>query len=224
MPTVLITGAARGIGLEFVRQYAAAGWSVIGTCRDPADAEKLQALGDVRAELLDMRDRPALAAFGDRLAGAPLDLFIANAGITAPDRMTSAEDADRFLEVLAVNSVAPTLLAVSLRPNVVQAQGKMVAVTSEMGSIARNASGGWLAYRASKSALNSAWRTLAIEMAADPIAIAMLHPGWVKTDMGGRGAPLEPPESVRAMRQVINRLSANDKGVYLNYRGETLPW
>jgi NAD(P)-dependent dehydrogenase (short-subunit alcohol dehydrogenase family) len=93
-----------------------------------------------------------------------------------------------------------------------------------MGSIADNGSGGWLAYRASKAALNAAWKTLALDMAGDPISIAMLHPGWVKTDMGGRGAPLKAEESVAALRRVIDGLRPGDKGDFLNHKGETLPW
>jgi NAD(P)-dependent dehydrogenase (short-subunit alcohol dehydrogenase family) len=100
----------------------------------------------------------------------------------------------------------------------------MIAITSQMGSIADNSSGGWLAYRASKAALNAAWKTLAVELEKEPIAIAMLHPGWVKTDMGGGGAPLTSAESVAALRQVIDGLTGRDKGLFLNYKGETLPW
>ena len=223
MPTVLVTGAARGLGLEFVRQYAGAGWSVIATCRDEGSAEALRGLGEVRVELLDMRDFATLERFGDRVGG-PLDLLIANAGMTSPGEMRTAEEAERFMEVLAVNSVAPTLLASVLAPKVVAAKGKMIAITSQMGSIADNGSGGWLAYRASKAALNAAWKTLAVDMAGAPISIAMLHPGWVKTDMGGRGAPLEPAESVAALRRVIDGLGPHDKGVFLNQEGEALPW
>jgi NAD(P)-dependent dehydrogenase (short-subunit alcohol dehydrogenase family) len=224
MPTVLVTGAARGIGLEFVRQYAAAGWSVIATVRKTEDGDALRALGGVRVELLDMRDFDTLERFGERLRGEPLDLLIANAGITSPGEMLTAEEANRFLEVLAVNSVAPTVLASVLAPNVIAAKGKMIAITSQMGSIADNGSGGWLAYRASKAALNAAWKTLAVDMAREPVSIAMLHPGWVKTDMGGGGAPLAPAESVSAMRRVIEGLGQRDKGLFLNHRGESLPW
>ncbi len=225
MPAVLVTGAGRGLGLEFARQYAAEGWSVIATVRNEAAAKALRAIGgDPRIEMLDMRDFAAIERFAEQLQEQPLDLLIANAGMTTPGAMRSSEEAERFLEVLAVNSVAPTLLASALAPNVIRAKGKLIAITSQMGSIADNGSGGWLAYRASKAALNAAWRTLAVEMAAEPVAIAMLHPGWVKTDMGGGGAPLEPAESVTALRRIIAGLTPRDKGLFLNHRGETLPW
>lgn len=224
MPRLLVTGAGRGIGLEFARQYAADGWSVVATCRDEEAAAQLRALpGEVAVEFLDMRDHEAIVAVGGRLGNAPLDLFIANAGITRRDGV-SAEDAAGWLEVLDVNCVAPTFLAYTLAPRVVAAKGRMVAITSQMGSIADNGSGGWNAYRASKAALNAAWRSLAVEMAPAPISIAMLHPGWVKTDMGGGGATLTVKDSVSGMRQVIDELTRKDKGVFLNQRGETLPW
>jgi NAD(P)-dependent dehydrogenase (short-subunit alcohol dehydrogenase family) len=223
MPKLLVTGAGRGIGLEFARQYAADGWEVVATCRNDTAAEELRALpGKVQVEFLDMRDHAALVSFRER-AGGPLDLFIANAGVTRPDGIT-AEDADGWLEVLDVNCVAPTFLAYTLAPHVIAAKGKMIAITSQMGSIADNGSGGWNAYRASKAALNAAWRSMAVEMAAEPIAIAMLHPGWVRTDMGGRGGTLSKPESVTAMRRVIDGLTSRDKGLFLNHKGETLPW
>ena len=224
MNRLLVTGAGRGIGLEFTRQYAADGWSVVATCRNEAAARQLRALpGEVTVEFLDMRDHQAIVGFRKKLGEAPLDLFIANAGITRPDG-ASAEDADGWLEVLDVNCVAPTFLAYNLAPLVAAARGKMIAITSQMGSIADNGSGGWNAYRASKAALNAAWRSMAVEMASQPIAIAMLHPGWVKTDMGGGGATLPAADSVAAMRRVIEGLSPRDKGLFLNQRGETLPW
>lgn len=225
MPAILVTGAGRGLGLEFVRQYAAAGWDVIATVRSEAAAAALRGITEsVRVDMLDMRDFAAIERFAHELGEQPLDLLIANAGMTTPGALRSSAEAERFLEVLTVNSVAPTLLASALAPTLIRAKGKLVAITSQMGSIADNDSGGWLAYRASKAALNAAWRTLAMDMAAEPVAIAMLHPGWVKTDMGGGGAPLEPAQSVNALRRVIDGLTPRDKGVFLNHRGETLPW
>jgi NAD(P)-dependent dehydrogenase (short-subunit alcohol dehydrogenase family) len=222
MPTLLITGAGRGIGIEFARQYAEAGWDVIATVRDPAHAEALRALG-VHTETLDMRDLAAVEAFPDRLGGAPLDLFIANAGITAARTIDTAAQAQAWSEVHAVNAVAPTLLATRLLPNVAAAGGKMIAISSRMGSIA-DSSGGYLGYRASKAALNAAWRTLALDWRSQPVALAMLHPGWVKTDMGGPNAPLAAQTSVAAMRRLIERLTPADSGAFLGHEGETIPW
>jgi NAD(P)-dependent dehydrogenase (short-subunit alcohol dehydrogenase family) len=222
MPTLLITGAGRGIGLEFVRQYAAAGWEVIATLRDPVHAAALQALG-ARLEALDMRDFAAVEAFPEKFRGAPLDLFIANAGMTAARTIDSAAEAQAWSEVHAVNAVAPTLLATRLLPNVAAANGKMIAISSRMGSIA-DSSGGYLGYRASKAALNAAWRVLALDWRERPVTLAMLHPGWVQTDMGGPNAPLPPAESVAAMRAVIERLGPADSGAFLGHKGEPIPW
>jgi NAD(P)-dependent dehydrogenase (short-subunit alcohol dehydrogenase family) len=222
MPRVLITGAGRGIGLEFAGQYVAAGWDVIATLRDPAQGAALQALG-ARVELLDVRDFSAVEAFPERLGGSPLDLFIANAGMTAGRDIHSAAEAQAWSEVHAVNAVAPTLLATRLLPSVAAANGKMIAISSRMGSIA-DSSGDYLGYRASKAALNAAWRALALNWRRQPVTLAMLHPGWVKTDMGGPNAPLPAEESVAAMRAVIERLTPADSGAFLGHRGETIPW
>ena len=215
MPAVLVTGAGRGIGLEFARQYAAEGWDVIATAR--GNAPELESLG-VRVEPLDMRDSAALEAFPDRLGGAPLDLFVANAGISAGPRIDSAADAEAALETLAVNAVAPTLLARRLLPNL--ARGKLAAITSRMGSIA-DSSGGSLGYRASKAALNAAWYALSREIR---VPLVLLHPGWVRTDMGGPSAPLDAAESVAGMRRVIAQLTPDRSGAFLDYRGDPIPW
>jgi NAD(P)-dependent dehydrogenase (short-subunit alcohol dehydrogenase family) len=215
MPRVLITGAGRGLGLEFARQYAADGWDVIATAR--GDAPALEALG-VRVEALDMRDFGALEAFPERLGGDSLDLFIANAGMSAARRIDSAAEAETALEVLAVNAVAPTLLARGLASRLTG--GKMAAVTSRMGSIA-DSSGGWLGYRASKAALNAFWHGLAKEIG---VPLILLHPGWVQTDMGGPSAPLPVAASVSGMRQVIEQLTPAQSGAFVDYTGDPIPW
>ena len=219
MPRVLVTGANRGLGLEFARQYAADGWEVVATAREPAGAADLDSLG-VRVEALDMRDFAALEAFPERLGGDPLDLVVANAGMSAARRIDDAAEAGQALEVLAVNAVAPTLLARRLAPLVAAAGGRMAAVTSRMGSI-DDSSGGWLGYRASKAALNAFWHGLAKEI---DVPLVLLHPGWVRTDMGGPSAPLPVAESVSGMRRVIERLTPARSGAFLDYRGEEIPW
>jgi NAD(P)-dependent dehydrogenase (short-subunit alcohol dehydrogenase family) len=222
MPRVLVTGAGRGIGLELARQYAADGWEVIATVREPAKADELAALG-VRVEALDMRDFAALAAFPQRLGGGPLDLLIANAGISEAKWVRSREDAEAWQEVHAVNSVAPTLLAEALLPLVEAAGGRMAAISSRMGSIA-DSSGGYVGYRASKAALNAAWRALALGWRERPVTLLLLHPGWVQTDMGGPQAPLPADESVAGMRRVIAGLPRSQSGAFLDYRGDPVPW
>jgi len=185
MPTVLITGANRGIGLEFARQYSEDSWDVVATARQ--SSPELDALG-VRVEPLELTDLDTVAAFGERLKG-PLDLLIANAGVMHPSDARTAEDAHGWSEMLTVNSIAPYLLVCSCLDRLTQAKGKAIAITSGMGSIADNTSGGYVPYRSSKAALNMAWRSLALDTRRRGITCAVLNPGWVKTRMGGAGAP-----------------------------------
>jgi NAD(P)-dependent dehydrogenase (short-subunit alcohol dehydrogenase family) len=219
MPTVLITGANRGIGLEFARQYSQDGWDVVATVRE--SSAELDSLG-VRVEQLDMADLESVASFGEGLDG--LDRLIANAGTYGPKEAESAEDALGWLETFEVNAVAPYLLARSVLPLVARSRGKLVAVSTRMGSIEDNDSGGYLAYRTSKTALNSAWRNLAIDTRGKGVIAAVLHPGWVQTRMGGSSAPLPPEKSVAGMRQVIERLGPDDSGEFFSYDGSRIPW
>jgi NAD(P)-dependent dehydrogenase (short-subunit alcohol dehydrogenase family) len=222
MPRVLVTGAGRGIGLELARQYSADGWDVIATVREPGKAAELGGLG-VRVEALDMRDLAALAAFPGRLGGEPLDLFVANAGISKAKWIRSVEDAEGWQEVHLVNSVAPTLLAEILLPLVEAAGGRMAAISSRMGSI-DDSSGGYIGYRASKAALNAAWRALALGWRERAVTLVLLHPGWVQTDMGGPQAPLAVEESVAGMRGVIAGLPRSESGAFVDYQGIVVPW
>ena len=225
MPTVVVTGANRGLGLEFARQYAADGWSVIATARKPGEASELAALsGDIAVEPLDVTDFAAVAGFGDRIGGRPIDIVVANAGTSGPRRIEAEEDARDWVRTLEVNSVAPLLLAHALLGHVAAAKGRMIAITSRMGSIADNDSGGYIAYRSSKAALNAAWKSLAIDVAGQDVIAAMLHPGWVRTRMGGAGAPLRPPESVAGMRRVIAGLTPEQSGGFFSHDGMTIPW
>jgi NAD(P)-dependent dehydrogenase (short-subunit alcohol dehydrogenase family) len=219
MPTALITGANRGLGLEFARQYAADGWDVVATARETSP--ELEKLG-VRTETLDMSDLEGVASFGQRLDA--LDLLIANAGTYGPKDAENADDAREWLDTFVVNTVAPFLLAKAVLPLVEQARGKLIAISSKMGSIDDNNSGGYLAYRSSKTALNSAWRNLALEVRRRDVVAAVLHPGWVKTRMGGSSAPLEPEDSVGGMRRVIARLSLDASGGFYGYDGAAIPW
>ena len=216
MPRVLITGANRGLGLEFVRQFAADGWNVIGTVRnDPGEAVGLGA--DIRQ--LDMADLDAVAGFA---LDGPLDLLVANAGTYGPHDATTADEAREWLDTFAVNTVAPYLLAQRVAGNARQCGGKLIAVSTRMGSIGDNDSGGFLAYRSSKTALNMAWRTLAL--ANRDLTCAVLHPGWVQTRMGGNNAPVQPRDSIAGMRRVIDGLAPDDSGEFFDFEGKGVPW
>lgn len=219
MPTVLITGANRGLGLEFARQYKGGGWDVVATVRE--SSAELDGLG-VRVEQLDMGDLGAVACFGERIDG--LDLLIANAGMYGPRSVTSTEDGRGWSETFAVNTIAPFLLAQSVLPHVERSRGKLIAISTRMGSIADNSSGGFIAYRSSKAALNAAWRSLAIDVRDRGVVAAMLHPGWVETRMGGPSAPLKPEDSIAGMRRVIESLGLDQSGSFFSYDGSEIPW
>ena len=224
MPTVLVTGAGRGIGLEFARQYAADGWRVIATVRDPAKAGELGRLpGKIEVHRLDVTDLKAVAGLGRELARDSIDVLIASAGIYLGRSMSpQSVDEAAWIETFRVNTIAPLALAGALLEPVRRSEGKrLIAITSRMGSIAENP-GGAIAYRSSKAALNSVWKGLAASN-RDVIAV-VLHPGWVSTDMGGAGAPVTPKQSVAGMRGVIANLTPADNGRFIDYAGAEIPW
>lgn len=218
MPTVLVTGANRGIGLEFARQYSNDGWDVIATARrSNADLDQL----GVTVEVLDLSDPDAVADFPRRI-DKPLDLFIANAGTNQPMNTQGAENAREWQTMMLVNAIAPYQLARALLPRLSDG-GKAVAISSGMGSIGDNG-GGWVPYRTSKAALNMAWNCLALEAKERGVTAIILSPGWVKTRMGGAGAEISAEESVRDMRALIERLTIDDTGRFLRRNGSDIPW
>ena len=216
MPKVLITGANRGLGLEFARQYKNAGWEIVATARE--SSPELDDLG-VGVDKLEMSDLDAVERFGKRFDR--LDLLIANAGTYGPRDVRDAKAGRQWAETFIVNTIAPFLLAQSVLPAVKSARGKLIAVSTKMGSIADNTSGGFIAYRSSKSALNSAWRSLAVDN--PDVVCAVLHPGWVQTRMGGSSAPLGPEESIAGMRRVIDSLGPEQSGGFFAYDGAEVP-
>ncbi len=231
MPRVLITGANRGLGLEFARQYADAGWRVDATCRDPDRAEALADIartagGRVAIHRLDVGDWDAIAALAADLGAVALDLLLNNAGVYGSQRKAFGDiDYESWLETLRINALAPMRMAQAFVEHVARSdERRMVFISSKMGSIAENTSGGSYIYRSSKAALNAVVKSLSIDLAGRGIVAVAFHPGWVRTDMGGPRAPLDPPESVAAMRGVIARLGAEDSGRFLNYDGAPIPW
>ena len=218
MPTVLITGANRGIGFEFARQYWSDGWDVIATARHSSD--ELDEL-KLRVEPLDLSDPEAVAAFPQRIGG-PLDLFIANAGTSNPKDTKGPENARDWQAMMMVNAIAPYQLGQALLPKMAEG-GKMIAISSGMGSIGDNG-GGWVPYRTSKAALNMAWSSLALEARSRGIACVLFSPGWVKTRMGGAGAEITAEKSVGDMRALIDRMTIDDTGRFLRRNGSDIPW
>lgn len=222
MSTILITGAGRGIGLEFARQYAAAGWRVLGTVRDPLAG---RALSDAGAEVYvaDVADPASVARLKGALAGVALDVVLNNAGIYGQDQSFGAVDPDGFLTAMRTNALAPLKVAEAFAE---QLTGRKViaTITSLMGSIAENSSGNFYAYRASKAAANMVMKTLAVDLGARGITAVALSPGWVRTDMGGAEAPLSPAEAVAGLRAVLDKVSLNDSGKFFHFDGRELPW
>lgn len=231
MPTALITGTNRGLGLEFVRQWAAAGWTLHACCRDPAKATELSRLaagagGRVTVHRLDVADHGAIEALSRQLSGAALDLLLCNAGVYL-DRGAAfgSVDYQAWAEALRVNVMGPMKLAEAFVEQVARGQRKLIVnVTSLMGSIADNGRGGSYVYRSSKAALNMVTKSLSIDLAPRGITACVIHPGWVRTDMGGPDGLLSIEESVTSMRQVIERAHQGGNGKFFDYDGEELPW
>ena len=225
MPTVLVTGAGRGLGLELARQYAADGWRVIATVRNVEKAKELAALGPkVEVHPLEVTDLEAVASLGRELARDTIDVAIANAGVSLARAMTPGRiDATAWIDTLKVNTIAPLALAGAVLGPVERSEGKrLIAISSRLGSIGSNDAGGQYAYRSSKAALNAAWRSLAVDHRG--VIAVVLHPGWVKTDMGGSGAPVERKDSVAGMRRVIAKLTPADSGQFFDFQGAEIPW
>jgi len=232
MQTILITGANRGIGLEFTRQYAGDGLTVHACCRHPAKAADLKALADaangrVTVHALDVTDGDSVRALAKALGATPLDMIINNAGIYGPrDRGQFGKiDYAAWPEVMTVNVMGPARVAEALAGNLAKGNEKLlVTISSRMGSMAENTSGGAYIYRSSKAAVNAVVRSLAADLAPHGITAIAFHPGWVKTDMGGSGAAISVRESVSGIRSVIAGLKPRDTGTFWNYDGSPMPW
>lgn len=229
--TILVTGASRGLGLEFVRQYASDGWRVHACARNPTASQDLQELasrhkGAVHLHPLDVTDWKAVGALALELEGESVDILLNNAGIYGSrDEALGATDPERWLEVFAVNAIAPLKMAEAFLGHVASSRLKIIAtVSSLMGSISDNTSGGYYPYRTSKAAVNMVMKGLAVDLKRRGIISVALNPGWVRTDMGGAAAPLGVERSVRGMRKVLEGLTRKDSGRFFHYTGEELPW
>jgi NAD(P)-dependent dehydrogenase (short-subunit alcohol dehydrogenase family) len=231
MRNMLVTGANRGLGLEFARQYAADGWKVYAACRDPDAARELVQLaaesgGAIRVLALEVTDAASVRAAAQSLAGDPIDLLVNNAGVGSPKKQRLGSlDYAAWAQVLDVNTLGPMRVVEAFLDNIANGSDrKIVTLTSAMGSIADNASGGSYAYRSSKAAVNIVMKSLSIDLAPRGISCVVVHPGWVRTAMGGPDGKLTPAESVTALRRLIAGLKPQDTGRFFNYDGKPYPW
>lgn len=232
-PSVLITGANRGLGLEFVRQYALDGWRVLAFCRSLSEElDRIAAEYDVRIETIDVSDYEQIDRAAARLSDEPIDVLINNAGEFGPKleadsdpRQTYGQmDYDIWARLFRVNTLAPYKMVEAFHDQLVASdQRKVVTLSSTVGSIS-TADATASAYRCTKAAVNMAMATLAKRLTSDGIAVLTLCPGWVRTRMGGEAAPLEPDDSVRGMRARIAELKLDSTGQFLRYNGEVVPW
>lgn len=228
--TILITGANRGIGMELTRQFTEDGWQVLACCRSPEDAADLKALATkyptVEIFPLDVTDYDRLVALSSQLQDRPIDILLSNAGIYGPREMAFGEvDAKAWRKVLEVNTIAPLMLAQAFVEQVAVSRQKLIAViSSKMGSIADNSSGGSYIYRTSKTAVNQVVKSIANDVGGRGISAISLHPGWVKTDMGGSNAEIDPNESVLGLKQVLMAAGLKQSGNFFNFDGSRIPW
>ncbi len=228
-PTLLITGANRGLGLEFVKQYAEDGWQVIACCRWPDDARDLKNLADkssdqIEIHQLDVADFEEIDALALILQGRSIDLLINNAGVY-PESSFGHVDYEAWAEAFHINSMAPMKMVEAFAAHVASSQlRKIVTLTSKMGSIDDNTSGGSYIYRSTKAAGNMVMKSLAVDLKPMGIASTILHPGWVRTDMGGPNGLIDAPESVSGMRKVIESLTLENSGRFVAYDGKLIPW
>jgi len=231
MPTVFVTGASRGLGLEFCRQYAAAGWQVLGGCRDPRGAEALKKAG-VAVYKLNVDSDASVTDLARALEGQAIDVLILNAGVGTRERdRLGILDYGLWRDVLNTNLLGAMRVAEALLSHLGRGSlRKIVGITSGLGSHARlqreggGNRGAYYIYRTSKAALNMAMQGLAVDLAPRGFVCVALHPGWVRTDMGGPSAPLDVTQSVAGMRKTIDRLNAKDNGRFLGHDGAEMAW
>lgn len=232
MATTLITGSNRGIGFEFARQYAQSGWNVIACCRQPENASNLRQLANSFPDLvtiypLDVADHNQIKNLSNNLRNTSIDLLINNAGIYPPsdDGGFGKIDYEAWHKAFQINAMAPLRMAEAFLAQISNSQLKIIAIiTSKMGSIDDNKRGGSYIYRSSKAAVNMVGKSLSVDLKLQGITTVILHPGWVKTDMGGPDALISPEQSVLGMQRILSNLKLSDSGKFFAYDGKIIPW
>lgn len=229
--SVLITGANRGIGLEFVRQFLTEGWQVYATCRQPERADALNRLAEttgarLQVQPLDVTNDRQIENLRALVGQAPLDILINNAGTYGQKNGGfGATDAKAWEQAMRVNVIAVMKMMEAFADSVARSQHRIIAnISSKMGSMANNGSGGSYVYRSSKAALNAITVSAARDLISRGISVVALHPGWVRTDMGGPNALIDVEQSVTGLRQVIAALSPEQSGTFLDFKGQVIPW
>jgi NAD(P)-dependent dehydrogenase (short-subunit alcohol dehydrogenase family) len=220
MATVLVTGANRGIGLEFCRQLAARGDEVIAVCRNAGD--ELPHLGVRVIDGIDVAEQSDIDGLVEELDGLKLDVLINNAGILIRDTLSTFLYSD-IVKQLKINTLGPLHVTASLLQNLAEGS-KVVTITSSMGSIAENTSGGYYGYRISKTAVNMAMKSLSVDLQGRGIAVFVLHPGYVATDMTDHQGPVSASDSVKGMLARIDELGLADTGTFHHAQGREIPW
>lgn len=232
MKTTLITGANRGIGLEFSRQYAADGWRVLACSRNPGKSDALNKLAAQYPELikilaLDVSDHAQIERLSQELADESIDLLINNAGIYPKSDANGFGHTDyaEWMQIFRINTMAPLKMAETFATQLARSEQKtFVTITSKMGSIEDNGRGGNYLYRSSKTAVNMVVKSLAIDLQSAGVTSVAIHPGWVKTEMGGPNALISTEQSVSGMRKLISDLSMAYSGKFFSYDGQEIPW
>lgn len=229
--TILITGANRGIGLELVRQYAADNWRIFACCRYPEKAKDLELLAETHKDRisiheLDVSQAGDITRLAKDLAQEKIDILFNNAGVSGPQPQGFGSiDSEAWLYALRINTLAPFHMAVAFADQVAASNRRIFAIMgTQLGSMTDNTSGGIYVYRSSKAAVHMVGKSLSVDLEPRGIITLLLHPGWVRTSMGGPDATLSAEESVRGLRRVLEQVKPSDNGKLISYNGRVLPW
>ncbi len=229
--TILITGANRGLGLELTREFAGYGWQVLACCRNPQSTDELNELasragGNIRRFALEVTDADQIQRLAETLRDEKIDILLNNAGVSGPQQQDFGPiDSETWLKTFHVNTIAPMQMASAFVEQVARSRRKIIATMgSLLGSLTDNSSGGMYAYRSSKAAVHMVTKNLSIDLHSRGITAVALHPGWVRTRMGGAEAPTTARESATDLFQVLTTLTLKDTGKLWAHNGQILPW